>query len=98
MTIGRIDINEKNLPKICRAIIELEERVDNGTSGGGGTPEAGGRLTLTTATSITTTDVAGATTVYYTPHDNLFVPIYDGTNMTPTTITAELSLALDSNA
>lgn len=39
----------------------------------------GGRLTLTTATPVTTADVTGATTVYYTPyiHDN--IRLYDGT-------------------
>lgn len=38
----------------------------------------GGRLTLTTATPVTTADVTGATTLYYTPyiHDN--IRLYDG--------------------
>lgn len=40
----------------------------------------GGRLTLTTATPVTTADVNGAATVYYTPyiHDN--IRLYDGTS------------------
>jgi hypothetical protein len=29
MTIGRIDINEKDLSKICGAVIQLEERADD---------------------------------------------------------------------
>lgn len=39
----------------------------------------GGRLTLTTATPVTTADVTAAATVYYTPylHDN--IRLYDGT-------------------
>ena len=52
-----------------------------------------GRLTLTTGTPVTTTDVTGATTVYYTPFIGTQVPIYDGsTYMVPTTF-AELSQA-----
>jgi len=57
-----------------------------------------GRLTLTTGTAVTTTDVTAATTVYYTPAVGLFVPIYDGTRFVNTTIAAELSCALDSNS
>lgn len=39
----------------------------------------GGRLTLTTGTPVTTADVTGGTTLYYTPylHDN--IRLYDGT-------------------
>jgi hypothetical protein len=41
----------------------------------------GGRLTLTSATPVTTTDVTGATTVYYAPAIGQWVPIYNGTAM-----------------
>jgi hypothetical protein len=52
-----------------------------------------GRLTLTSGVPITTTDVTGATTVYYTPDIGVQIPIYDGTaNMVPTTF-AEISQA-----
>lgn len=39
----------------------------------------GGRLTLTTAVPVTTADVTGATTVYYTPHRHNRIAVYDGT-------------------
>jgi hypothetical protein len=39
----------------------------------------GGRLTLTTAVPVTTADVTGATTVYYTPHRHNRIALYDGT-------------------
>jgi hypothetical protein len=41
--------------------------------------QPGGRLTLTTATPVTTSDVTGATTVYYTPCKGTKIPLYDGT-------------------
>jgi hypothetical protein len=56
-----------------------------------------GRLTLTSGVAVTTSDVAGATSIYFTPTGGNQVPIYDGTNMVPTTF-AELTLALDSTA
>lgn len=39
----------------------------------------GGRLTLETAVPVSTTDQAGKTTVYYTPHRHNRIAIYDGT-------------------
>lgn len=50
-----------------------------------------GRLTLTTATPVMTSTVSGATTIYYTPYVGNTIPLYDGTNMVPTTFT-ELSV------
>jgi hypothetical protein len=41
--------------------------------------EPGGRLTLTSGTPVTTSDVTGATTVYYVPYKHDKVPLYDGT-------------------
>ena len=41
---------------------------------------AQGRLTLTTALAVTTADVTGATTVYFTPYRGNLVELYDGTN------------------
>jgi hypothetical protein len=57
----------------------------------------GGRLTLTSGTAITTSDVAGATSIYYTPSSGVKVPIYDGSLVTQTTF-SELTLALDSDS
>lgn len=52
-----------------------------------------GRLTLTTGVAITTSDVTGATAHFYTPGvGGNQIPIYDGTNMVPTSF-AELTQA-----
>jgi hypothetical protein len=53
----------------------------------------GGRLTLTTALPVTTADVTGATTVYYTPYIHDVIALWDGAQWTPVTFT-EQSLAL----
>lgn len=54
---------------------------------------SGGRLTLTSATPITTANVTGATTLYYTPYAGDKISLYDGTNWATYTFT-ERSLAL----
>ena len=38
----------------------------------------GGRLTLTSGTPVTTSDVTGATSVYYTPYTNNNIQLWDG--------------------
>ena len=53
----------------------------------------GGRLTLTTAVPITTSDVSAAGTVYYTPYLHDRIRIYDGTRWRVYSFT-ERSLAL----
>lgn len=59
-----------------------------------------GRLTLTTGTPVTTSDVTGATTVYYTAMNGNTVPVYGSclsapTSFAPVTITGgELSMSL----
>ena len=40
----------------------------------------GFRLTLTTATPVTTSDVTGATTLYLTPYSHNCIGLYDGTS------------------
>jgi hypothetical protein len=55
-----------------------------------------GRLTLTTVLPVTTADVTGATTVYYTPYASDTVVLYDGTNWVQFTFT-ELSQATTDN-
>lgn len=57
------------------------------------TVNPGGRLTLTTALPVTTSDVTAATTLYYTPYVGNFIAIYDGTNWQGRWFT-ELSLSL----
>jgi hypothetical protein len=39
----------------------------------------GGRLTLTTGVPVTTSDVAGATTIFYAPDQHDLIPLWDGT-------------------
>lgn len=58
-----------------------------------------GRLTLTTATPVTTSDVSAASTVYYTPYKGGNLSIYD-TNLTafaPIDFSSELTLTLNSS-
>lgn len=52
-----------------------------------------GRLTLTSGTPVLTSDVVSATTVYYTPYNGSYVPIYDGTSTWTTYQFNELSQA-----
>ncbi len=52
-----------------------------------------GRLTLTTAVPVTTADVTGATTIYWTPYRGKHVALYSGTAWTVLAF-AETSLAL----
>lgn len=59
-----------------------------------GTP--GGRLTLTTAVPVLTTDVTAAATVYYTPYLHNVVPLYNGSSFYAMPF-AELSQALSDN-
>lgn len=54
--------------------------------------EPKGRLTLTSGTPVTTSDVSSATTVYYTPHTGGHVPLYGGSSFTMTPF-SELSQA-----
>jgi hypothetical protein len=58
-----------------------------------------GRLTLTTAVAVTTTDVSGATSIYYTPFGvGRRVPVYNGTTTYMRDTGGELTLALDSDS
>jgi len=63
------------------------------TAGSSGFVTSGGRLTLTSATPVLTSDVSASGTVYYALYAHDQVPIYDGTNWTNTTFT-ELSNVL----
>lgn len=55
--------------------------------------EPGGRLSLTSGTPVTTSDVSGATTIYYVPYKHNKVPLYDGSEWSVNTISTELSQA-----
>ena len=63
-------------------------------SGGTTLPTTPGlRLSLTTATPVTTSNVTGATTLYYTPYTSGVITLYNGSVWTQYS-TAEVSLAL----
>lgn len=47
----------------------------------------GGRLTLSSATPVMTSDVSNSTSIYYTPYVHDKIQIYDGTNWAVTTFT-----------
>jgi hypothetical protein len=47
----------------------------------------GGRLTLTTGVPVTTSDVTGATSVYYTPYVHDTIALWDGARWIPVTFT-----------
>ena len=57
-------------------------------------PTPGGRLTLTTATPVTTADVTAAGTLYYTPYQHDIIALYDGSSDWLPFQFAELSLSL----
>jgi hypothetical protein len=65
----------------------------NGTNGGGTANGVAGRLTLTTGVPVTTSDVTGATTVYWTPYKGNQIQLWDGSAWTTYT-SAEISIAL----
>lgn len=56
-----------------------------------------GRLTLVSATPVMTTTQSAKTSVFYTPYNGAYVPIYNGSMYVNNTF-AELTLALDSNS
>lgn len=55
-----------------------------------------GRLTLTTVTPVTTSDVMAATTVYFTPYLGDLLALYDGSNGWKTYNFTEISVAVPS--
>lgn len=57
--------------------------------------EMSGRLTLTSALPVTTSDVTGATTVYFTPYKGNVLQLYDGTNWVTQTFTELSQLTTD---
>lgn len=59
--------------------------------------DPGGRLTLATATPVTTTAQTGKTTVYYVPHKHNKVPLWDGESWALHSVATELSQATSDN-
>ncbi|MFZ1043903.1 MAG: hypothetical protein WAN58_21585, partial [Anaerolineales bacterium] len=62
--------------------------------GGGDFAVADGRLTLTSGTPVTTSDVIGATNIYYTPYKGTKIGLYDGSSTWNIVTFAETSLPL----
>lgn len=54
----------------------------------------GGRLTLTSATPVLTSDVSNAGTVYYSPYTHQFCPLYNGAAFAASDLGGELSCLL----
>lgn len=63
-------------------------------AGGGSNSTADGRLTLTSGTPVTTSDVTAATTIYYTPYAGNGIALFDGTSTWTVRTFSELSLSL----
>jgi len=59
-------------------------------------PVPSGYLTLTSGVPVINSDVAAATTIYYTPYNGNLVPLYNGSSFVPT-VFSELSLSLVSS-
>lgn len=57
----------------------------------GGVSDAGGRLTLISATPVLTGTFTSATTIYYTPYFSQFIPIYNGGTMAMFDVGGELT-------
>jgi len=64
------------------------------SSGGGSNSTADGRLTLTSGTPVTTSDVTAATTIYYTPYVGNGIALFDGSSTWTVRTFSELSLSL----
>lgn len=69
----------KTWTAVTVTVADLNEQIrDNGNYLLSVRPQPCGRLTLTTATPITTSDVTGATTLYYTPYLGNSIELYSG--------------------
>lgn len=78
-------------------VIKITTKGVDGTNGTSGLVWPGGRLTLSAGLAVMTGDVAGATTLRYTPHIHARMPIYDGASMASTAF-AELTNDLTQSA
>lgn len=71
---------------------------ESGGGGGGGSNSTNDfRLTLTSNTSVITSDVTAATTIYLTPHTGNGIALYDGSSSWSVLTSAEVSGAVPSN-
>lgn len=58
--------------------------------------DPGGRITLSSATPVMTSDVSNSASIYYTPYKHDKVPLYDGSNWSMTTFTELTNTTTDS--
>lgn len=89
-------VDYKFVLKNSADVVQLtEDNIPSPSEQDGETAEAatdpGGRLTLTSLTPITTSDVTSATTIYYVPYKSDKVPLYDGSAWAAYTVATELS-------
>lgn len=56
-----------------------------------------GRLSLVSGSPLTTSNVLGATTIFYVPCAGNVVPIFDGTSFVPLKLSAQLTFPLDAD-
>jgi hypothetical protein len=63
-----------------------------------GNSASDGRLTLTSGTPVTTSDVTAAGTVYYTPYTGNFIDLYDGSSAWSRLTFSELSVTFTASA
>lgn len=56
-----------------------------------------GRLTLTSGVPVLTTTTSGSITIYYTPYNGNFIPIWNGTAFIPTVFTELLNITSNSS-
>lgn len=87
--------NETFKQSLLVAVCEVLSAVEAGGGGGGGViPSAlEGRLTLTAGVPVTTANVTGASTIYFTPYRGNKISLYSGTAWESFSLT-EISLAL----
>lgn len=94
MGLGSGSINSANGAVVLNGTGKLPA-VDGSQLTGIGAPSLQAfRLTLTSATPVTTADVTGATTIYCTPYKGNQIALYDGSSAWNTRTSAEFSLAL----
>ena len=72
----------------------IKAYVDSMSGGVAPNNRSDGRLTLTTGTPVTTSDVTAATTLYYTPYIGNGISLYDGSTAWDMVTFSELSIAV----
>jgi hypothetical protein len=92
-----LDTNIPSEKAVRTAISNITGSSSTGTSGAGTgfIYPACGRLTLTSVTPVTTSDVTGATTLYYTPYTGDQIALYNGATWDLITF-PEISIAIPS--